>query len=152
MKLKKIISLAACTIVFASCMCINVSAANTSDTQTQYVWSSSKKYDYTNARVKSDNSVVYLHPINESLPYNGFYAGTYYGTGKNNAKNKASKSEYHVGGYSNYVIRSDAATTSLKSMYVRIRGHYKDTTYSYGDCTILWSPDIKYQSGLVYLN
>ena len=65
MKLKKIISLAACTIVFASCMCINVSAANTSDTQTQYVWSSSKKYDYTNARVKSDNSVVYLHPINE---------------------------------------------------------------------------------------
>lgn len=146
---RKIISITFALVSLLSCLGLSASAANTTDTYYTYSWSGyNDRYAYTNARVKSNNSGVYVHVVDNSLPYNGFYASTFYGVSSNGATKKGSSSEYRINDYNHYVIRSG----NIKSMYVRIRGHYKDTTYSWGNCTIAWSPDTASQSGLIYLN
>ncbi len=152
MKFKKSVSLLFAAIFVISCFSICASAANTSDSVYTYTWNSNSRYDYTNARQKSNSTTVYVNAVYDTLPYNGFYASTYYGTGLYNATKKASASEYLVNDYNSYVIRSNGTNVTLTGKYVRIRGHYSDTTYSWGNAQIAWSPDTAPQSGLIYLN
>ena len=48
--------------------------------------------------------------------------------------------------------KMNATPVSQIGKYVRIRGHYSDTTYSWGDCKIAWSPDTTNASNYTYLN
>lgn len=64
----------------------------------------------------------------------------------------ASASEYWINNYTAYVIRANGTSVSQIGKYVRIRGHYSDTTYSWGDCKIAWSPDTTNASNYTYLN
>lgn len=75
-----------------------------------------------------------------------------YGTTANNATKFASASEYWINNYTAYVIRANGTSVSQIKKYVRIRGHYSDTTYSWGDCKIAWSPDTTNASNYTYLN
>ena len=153
MKLKRMVATILVAISMVSSLCIPASAINSDDTSHYYYWSNSVgRYKYTDARKKEDISGVYMHVTNNSLPSGGFYAATFYGSKSTNVTSWASASEYLVNNYKHYVIKSNGTSVSMKNKYVRIRGHYKDTTYSWGDCTIVWSPDTTSQSGLVYLN
>ncbi len=69
-----------------------------------------------------------------------------------NATKKASASEYLINDYNSYVIRANGTNVTQSGKYVRIRGHYSDTTYSWGNAQIAWSPDTAPQSGLISLN
>ena len=75
-----------------------------------------------------------------------------HGTTANNATKFASASEYWINNYTAYVIRANGTSVSQIKKYVRIRGHYSDTTYSWGDCKIAWSPDTTNASNYTYLN
>lgn len=152
MKFKKSVSLLFAAIFVISCFSICASAANTSDSVYTYTWNSNSRYDYTNARKKSNATPTYVKAVYDTLPYNGFYASTYYGTGIYTATKKASASEYLINDYISYVIKPNGTSVTMSRKYVRIRGHYSDTTYSWGNAQIAWSPDTAPQSGLVYLN
>ncbi len=152
MKLTKLISLLLGILMIVSCLSICTSAANTSDSVYTYTWNANSRYDYTNARQKKNATTVYVNAVYDTLPYNGFYASTYYGTGLYTANKKASASEYLINDYNSYVIRANGTNVTQSGKYVRIRGHYSDTTYSWGNAQIAWSPDTAPQSGLIYLN
>ncbi len=138
---KKALAIISSVIIATSMLAVSASAANTQDTYYTYTWSNGKRYDFTPTRYKYDYTPVYLCPINSSLPEGGFYASTFYGTSSSNATNKASASEYLVNSYYGCTIKANGTSVSQKNKWVRIRGHYKNTTYSWGDCTIAWSPD-----------
>ncbi len=141
MKHKRIIAIISSIIIASSMLTLTASAANTGDTYYTYSWSNGSRYDYTPARYKYDTTPVYQCVINSSLPYGGYYASTFYGYNSSSATNKASASEYLVDDYYGHTIRPNGTSVSQKNKWVRIRGHYRDTTYSWGDCTIAWSPD-----------
>jgi ABC-type oligopeptide transport system substrate-binding subunit len=152
MSKKRFMSLLFCAVLALSCLSCTVSAANTSDSIYTYTWNSNSRIDYTNARKKQNATKVYIHAVENTLPYNGFYASTYYGTGLYTATNKASASEYKINSYGHFVIRPNGTSVNQSGKYVRIRGHYTDTKYSWGDAQIAWSPDTAPQSGLINLN
>lgn len=152
MKIKKTISILLALLAIVSCLSICASAANTGDSVYTYTWNSNSRYDYTNARKKSNATYTYVKAVYDTLPYNGFYASTYYGTGVYAATKKASASEYLINDYNPYVIRPNRTSVTMSGKYVRIRGHYSDITYSWGNAQIAWSPDTAPQSGLIYLN
>ncbi len=138
---KRIFAIISSVVIASSMLAVSASAANTGDTYYTYSWSNGNRYDYTPARYKYDNTPVYLCATDGSLPYGGFYASTYYGTSSSSATNKASAFEYLVNDYNGRTIRANGTSVSQKNKWVRIRGHYKNTTYSWGDCRIAWSPD-----------
>ncbi len=138
---RKIIAIISSVIIASSMLAVSASAANTQDTYYTYTWSNGARYDYTNARYKYDTTPVYLCTINSSLPAGGFYASTFYGTSSSSATNKASAGEYLINDYWGHTIKPNGTSVSQKNKWVRIRGHYSNTNYSWGDCTIAWSPD-----------
>ncbi len=138
---KKALAIISSVIIASSMLTISASAANTGDTYYTYSWSNGSRYDSTPARYKYNNTPVYLCAIDNTLPYGGFYASTFYGTSSSNTPNKASASEYLVNDYLGHTIRANGTSVSQKNKWVCIRGHYKNTTYSWGDCRIAWSPD-----------
>lgn len=152
MKIKKTLAILLAALSIASVSSLSASAANTVDSHYTYTWSGNQRYDYTPARQKADSSPVYICAINNSLPASGFYAGTYYNNSESLSKKRASKGEYLVNDYAGHTIKSNAVSFSLKGKYVRIRGHYSNTNYSWGDCTIAWSPDTYNASGYSSLN
>lgn len=141
MKHKKIFAIILSIIIASSMLTLTASAANTGDTYYTYSWSNGSRYDYTPARYKYDTTPVYLCVSNSSLPYGGFYASTFYGTKSTAVTTKASASEYYINDYIGHTVKANGTSVSQKNKWVRIRGHYRDTTYSWGDCTIAWSPD-----------
>lgn len=152
MRAKRIIATILAALSIASVSSLSASAANTADTYYTYTWSTSR-YDFTPTRQKTNNTPVYLCAINNSLPYQGFYASTFYAFNSyTTASNKASASEYLVNDYNGHTIRANGTSVAQKGKYVRIRGHYACTTYSYGDCTIAWSPDTANASSYSSLN
>ena len=140
--------------MMVSVLVIPVSAANTSDTKYKYEWTSSARYDYTPPRKKTNSTPVYIKTVEYTLPYGGYYVRTFYGPTSTNASSPASLEEYWIGNYTAYTIRSNAASkdTEWDNTYIRIRGHYTETAYSWGDCTTLWSPDTANASQYVSLN
>lgn len=153
MKTKSFLATCLATLAIASVMVIPASAANTSDTPHKYQWSNTtSRYDYTPARHKENATPVYIKTQAYTLPYGGYYAGTYYGTSTTNAYNRASASEYWIGNYTAYTIRANGTSIPQAGKYVRIRGHYADTTYTWGDCTIAWSPDTTNPANYTSLN
>lgn len=152
MKIKKKLALCLAAIMMVSALAIPASAANTTDSYYTYEWSSTNRYDYTPTRHKDNSTPVYIKTQEYTLPYGGYYAGTYYGTTSSNATNKASAAEYWIGNYTPYTIRANGTSVSQAGKYVRIRGHYQDTTYSWGDCQIAWSPDTANASNYTSLN
>ena len=153
-KMKKVLAVMVVAATMATGMCsITASAGNTTDTEFKFEWSNSGgRFDYTPYRYKEDNTYVYIKTVANTLPYNGYYAKTLYRNSGSNISYSASASEYRINNYTAYTIRSDAVLGSMTGKYVRIRGHYKDTTYSWGDVTILWSPDTANQSNYPTLN
>ena len=152
MKPKKLLALLMAVVTVVSVFTISASAANTEDTYYTYSWKSNSRYDYTPTRKKTNATPVYLKTQEYTLPYNGYYAKTLYGTGSQSANLSASASEYWINNYTAYVIRANGTSVSQTGKYVRIRGHYSDTTYSWGDCQIAWSPDTTNASNYTYLN
>ena len=152
--LKKI---AACVVAVTSLAVgvgsLNVSAANTTDATFTFEWSNdTSRYDYTGWRLKSDSTYVYMKTVENTLPYNGFYVRTQYRYPGETVAYSASASQYLVNDYVAYVIRPNGTTVSQINKYVRIRGYYSDTTYTWGDATIKWSPDTANQNNYVRLN
>ena len=142
MKIKRLLAVCLAAIMMVSALAIPASAANSSDTYYTYQWSdSTSRYDYTPARLKEDNSYVYIKTQEYTLPYNGYYAATQYRYPNGSTFYSASASEYKINSYTAYVIRPTGTSVTQSGKYVRIRGHYSDTTYSWGDCQIAWSPD-----------
>lgn len=140
MKVKKTLALLLAAIMMVSALAIPASAANTTDTYYTYQWSdSTSRYDYTPARAKEDSSYVYIKTQEYTLPYNGFYAATQYKSGS--TFYAASAGEYRINDYVARTIRPNGTGVSQVGKYVRIRGHYSDRTYTWGDCQIAWSPD-----------
>ncbi len=117
--------------------------ANTGDTYYEFYWKdNNSRYDYTTVRQKGDNTPVYLCAQLYTLPYNGFWAKTFQGTTSGSVGAAASKDEYLVNDYEGHTIRSNALEgVNMAGRHVKIRGHYRDTTYSWGSCEIAWSPD-----------
>lgn len=152
MKPKRLLALLMAVVAVVSVFTISASAANTKDTYYTYAWQNNSRYDYTPARPKEDATPVYIKTQEYTLPYNGFYAATKYGTTKDTAILDASASEYWINDYVAYIIRSNAVKGSIAGRYARIRGHYSDTTYSWGDCKIAWSPDTLNASNYPSLN
>lgn len=152
MKPKRLLALLMAVVTVVSVFTISASAANTEDTYYTYSWKSNSRYDYTPTRKKMNATPVYLKTQEYTLPYNGYYAKTLYGTGSQSANRSASASEYWINNYTAYVIRANGTSVSQTGKYVRIRGHYSDTTYSWGDCKIAWSPDTTNASNYTYLN
>ena len=152
MKPKRLLALLMAVVTVVSVFTISASAANTEDTYYTYSWKSNSRYDYTPARKKTNATPVYLKTQEYTLPYNGYYAKTLYGTSSQSANLSASASEYWINNYTAYVIRANGTSVSQTGKYVRIRGHYSDTTYSWGDCQIAWSPDTTNASNYTYLN
>lgn len=130
-------------------------AADTQDKYYTYEWSdSTSRIDYTEAYKKDDSTAVYIKTVSYTLPYNGYYVKTYYGSSKNAATSPASKGEYYLNDYIAHIIKSNnvATGTSMAGKYVRIRGRYSDRTYSWGNCKIAWSPDTANESRYASLN
>ena len=152
MKPKRLLALLMAVVTVVSVFTISASAANTEDTYYTYSWKSNSRYDYTPTRKKMNATPVYLKTQEYTLPYNGYYAKTLYGTSSQSANLSASASEYWINNYTAYVIRANGTSVSQIGKYVRIRGHYSDTTYSWGDCKIAWSPDTTNASNYTYLN
>jgi len=152
MKPKRLVALLMAVVTVVSVFTISASAANTEDTYYTYSWKSNSRYDYTPTRKKMNATPVYLKTQEYTLPYNGYYAKTLYGTSSQSANLSASASEYWINNYTAYVIRANGTSVSQIGKYVRIRGHYSDTTYSWGDCKIAWSPDTTNASNYTYLN
>lgn len=152
MKPKRLVALLMAVVTVVSAFTISASAANTEDTYYTYSWKSNSRYDYTPTRKKMNATPVYLKTQEYTLPYNGYYAKTLYGTSSQSANLSASASEYWINNYTAYVIRANGTSVSQIGKYVRIRGHYSDTTYSWGDCKIAWSPDTTNASNYTYLN
>ena len=152
MKPKRLVALLMAVVTVVSVFTISASAANTEDTYYTYSWKSNSRYDYTPTRKKINATPVYLKTQEYTLPYNGYYAKTLYGTSSQSANLSASASEYWINNYTAYVIRANGTSVSQIGKYVRIRGHYSDTTYSWGDCKIAWSPDTTNASNYTYLN
>ena len=152
MKPKRLLALLMAVVTVVSVFTISASAANTEDTYYTYSWKSNSRYDYTPTRKKMNATPVYLKTQEYTLPYNGYYAKTLYGTGSQSANRSASASEYWINNYTAYVIRANGTSVSQTGKYVRIRCHYSDTTYSWGDCQIAWSPDTTNASNYTYLN
>lgn len=152
MKPKRLLALLMVVVTVVSVFTISASAANTEDTYYTYSWKSNSRYDYTPTRKKTNATPVYLKTQEYTLPYNGYYAKTLYGTSSQSANLSASASEYWINNYTAYVIRANGTSVSQTGKYVRIRGHYSDTTYSWGDCQIAWSPDTTNASNYTYLN
>lgn len=152
MKPKRLLALLMAVVAVVSVFTISASAANTEDTYYTYSWKSNSRYDYTPTRNKTNATPVYIKTQEYTLPYNGYYARTLYGTTADNATKFASASEYWINNYTAYVIRANGTSVSQIKKYVRIRGHYSDTTYSWGDCKIAWSPDTTNASNYTYLN
>lgn len=152
MKPKRLLALLMAVVTVVSVFTISASAANTEDTYYTYTWNNYSRYDYTPTRNKTNATPVYIKTQEYTLPYNGYYARTLYGTTANNATKFASASEYWINNYTAYVIRANGTSVSQIKKYVRIRGHYSDTTYSWGDCKIAWSPDTTNASNYTYLN
>ena len=151
MKPKRLLALLMAVVTVVSVFTISASAANTEDTYYTYSWKSNSRYDYTPTRKKMNATPVYLKTQEYTLPYNGYYAKTLYGTSSQSANLSASASEYWINNYTAYVIRANGTSVSQIGKYVRIRGHYSDTTYSWGDCKIAWSPDTTNASNYTYL-
>lgn len=149
---KRLLALLMAVVTVVSVFTISASAANTEDTYYTYSWKSNSRYDYTPTRKKMNATPVYLKTQEYTLPYNGYYAKTLYGTSSQSANLSASASEYWINNYTAYVIRANGTSVSQIGKYVRIRGHYSDTTYSWGDCKIAWSPDTTNASNYTYLN
>lgn len=152
MKPKRLLALLMAVVTVVSVFTISASAANTEDTYYTYSWKSNSRYDYTPTRKKTNATPVYLKTQEYTLPYNGYYAKTLYGTSSQSANLSASASEYWINNYTAYVIRANGTSVSQTGKHVRIRGHYSDTTYSWGDCQIAWSPDTTNASNYTYLN
>ena len=152
MKTKRILAVFFTALSLVSVMSLSASAANTGDTYYTYSWTSNSRYDYTPTRYKYDTSFVYLRAVSDTLPVGGFYASTFYGTSSSTATKKASASEYIVNNYNGYTIRPNGTSVSQKNKYVRIRGHYTNTNYSWGNATIAWSPDTYNQGAYSTLN
>ena len=152
MKPKRLLALLMAVVTVVSVFTISASAANTEDTYYTYSWKRNSRYDYTPTRKKMNATPVYLKTQEYTLPYNGYYAKTLYGTSSQSANLSASASEYWINNYTAYVIRANGTSVSQIGKYVRIRGHYSDTTYSWGDCKIAWSPDTTNASNYTYLN
>lgn len=152
MKPKRLLALLMAVVTVVSVFTISASAANTEDTYYTYSWKSNSRYDYTPTRKKMNATPVYLKTQEYTLPYNGYYAKTLYGTSSQSANLSASASEYWINNYTAYVIRANGTSVSQTGKHVRIRGHYSDTTYSWGDCKIAWSPDTTNASNYTYLN
>lgn len=152
MKPKRLLALLMAVVTVVSVFTISASAANTEDTYYTYSWKSNSRYDYTPTRKKMNATPVYLKTQEYTLPYNGYYAKTLYGTSSQSANLSASASEYWINNYTAYVIRANGTSVPQTGKYVRIRGHYSDTTYSWGDCKIAWSPDTTNASNYTYLN
>lgn len=152
MKPKRLLALLMAVVTVVSVFTISASAANTDDTYYIYNWTSSSRYDCTGARKKDNTSPVYIKTQEYTLPYNGYYARTLYGTKMDNATNFASAHEYWINDYVAYVIRADGTKVSQSGKFVRIRGHYDDATYSWGNCQIAWSPDTQNYNSYPVLN
>ena len=152
MNFKKLLAIMLTTISLVSALSLSASAANTSDTYYKYTWTNSSRYDFTPARKKADTSYVYLCAVSDTLPVGGFYASTFYGTSSSSATKKASASEYIVKNYKGYTIRPNGTSVSQKNKWVRIRGHYANTSYTWGDAAIAWSPDTYNQGAYSTLN
>lgn len=154
MKKFQLIPAAAALTMAVSLMAVPASAANTSDIEYKYKWTSSSRVDYTDPAQKEDSTAVYIKNIPYTLPYNGYYVKTYYGSSENTVTSPASKTEYYLNDYIAHIIKSNnvATGTNMAGKYVRIRGIYTDKTYSWGDCTIYWSPDTANESRYASLN
>ena len=142
-------------ILLLSAMALPASAANTTDTQYLYEWSdSTSRYDYTPERVKQDDSPIYIKTVYETLPHGGYYAMAMYKMTPTEAvtRYQASRGEYLINDYAAYIINTDNVSQNLTGKFALIRGHYKNTTYTWGDCTILWSPDTANASAYPSLN
>ena len=107
MKPKRLLALLMAVVTVVSVFTISASAANTEDTYYTYSWKSNSRYDYTPARKKTNATPVYLKTQEYTLPYNGYYAKTLYGTGSQSANRSASASEYWINNYTAYVIRAN---------------------------------------------
>ena len=80
MKPKRLLALLMAVVTVVSVFTISASAANTEDTYYTYSWKSNSRYDYTPTRKKMNATPVYLKTQEYTLPYNGYYAKTLYGT------------------------------------------------------------------------
>lgn len=151
MKVKRFMLVCLVVAMLVSALTVPASAANTQDTYYLYQWEGSKQVDFTPGRVKQDSSPTYIKASYETLPIGGFWAGTYYGSSEDTAtSNQASASDYLIDDYLAYTIRANAARESVVNKYVAIRGRY--SAYSWGNCTVAWSPDTANPSAYPSLN
>ena len=112
MKPKRLLALLMAVVTVVSVFTISASAANTEDTYYTYTWNNYSRYDYTPTRNKTNATPVYIKTQEYTLPYNGYYARTLYGTTANNATKFASASEYWINNYTAYVIRANGTSVS----------------------------------------
>lgn len=152
MKIKKIVAMLLVTISLVSTFAMSASAANTTDEYLTFSWTSSDRYDYTSWRTKEDTTRTYIKTQASTLPYNGYYVQTEYKYLTFWTKD-ASASSYLINDYVAYTISADSVGDSnMSGKTIRIVGNYKDTTYTWGDVTIAWSPDTSNQSAYTVLN
>jgi hypothetical protein len=152
MKAKKAIMLIFTLAILISTLAVPASAANSNDTTYTYNWSGYQRYDYTPARYKTDNTYVYIKNQYGTLPLNGYYVSTFYGTSSTAVTNKASADQYLLNDYSSHTIRPTGTYVPQANKYVKIRGYYPLSSYSWGNSTIAWSPDTSNQWNYPSLN
>lgn len=139
MKFKKVMSVLLASVMFMSVAAVPAFAANSEDTAFSFYWSSSSdRIKYTESRLKENNSPVYIKATPNTLPYNGFYAGTQY---SGNVWTKASSGNYKVNDYAGHTIYSNGTYLNMSGTIFRIKGQYLDYTYSWGSVEGVWSPD-----------
>lgn len=149
MKFKKVMSVLLASVMFMSVAAVPAFAANTGDTQFSFYWQGSDRTKYTKTRMKTNNTPVYIKATPNTLPYNGFYAGTqYYSSGWHSA----SSGSYKVNDYAGHIIRSNATSRNMANTNVHIKGSYIDTTYSWGSVEGVWSPDTSNPQNYTSLN
>lgn len=146
-KVKRMLGLCLACVLMVSVIALPASAANTDDTKFTYEWNDDSfpqsRYDYTPERIKQEDSPVYIKTVEYTLPYGGYYAMAMYkaDSSASSPRQLASRSEYLIADYAAYIINTDNVGSSLAGKYALLRGHYSDRTYSWGNCTIKWSPD-----------
>lgn len=165
---KRILALLCAVVMCLSVFAVSASAAprddgpgtavplydgpGTQDSYYTYKWSdSTSRYDYCNARTKYSTYPIYVRTEYSTLPYNGYYVKPYYGTTDSSAKaNPATWTEYKINDYLAHTVnpaKDIVSPVNLINKYVCLRGHYTNTTYSWGDCKIAWSPDTNTNTG-----
>lgn len=140
MKVKRLAIATLAMAMLISVFAIPASASNSADTYYTYEWSDkTSRFDYTPSREKYNITPIYIKNQQGTLPYGGYYIRSMYGPTSSNVNQYGSTSKY-LNDCDGHKIANNLGTLSSMS-FARIQGNYKNTTYTWGNTKIAWSPD-----------